>query len=88
MDAAGIEADAEQTDPLTHAMHSAARRAVASAQAVMFVIDAAADDHNADVRLLKEIIALNRRTPLLILANKIDLLMSGANRPETKIDGV
>lgn len=74
MDAAGLEALAENPDPLTRAIHSAARQAVASAEAVLFVIDASSDDHEADERLLAEIIELNRRAPLLILANKIDLL--------------
>ncbi|MDY7009379.1 MAG: GTPase [Planctomycetota bacterium] len=74
MDAAGLEAIAENLDPLTLATHSAARQAVASARAVLFVIDAASDDHDADERLLAEIIELNRRAPLMILANKIDLV--------------
>ncbi len=74
LDAAGLEALADQTDPLTRATHSAARQAVASAEAVLFVIDVSADDHDADERLLAEIIELNRRAPMMILANKIDLL--------------
>ncbi len=96
LDAAGLEAIAEDTDPLTRATHSAARQAVASAEAVLFVIDVSAADHEADQRLLDEIIKLNRRAPLLILANKIDLCnsarsgnksrqMSAANLPEMTV---
>ncbi len=74
LDAAGLEAFAENPDPLTIAAHSAARQAVASADAVMFLIDATSGDHNADERLLDEVVELNPRAPLMILANKIDLL--------------
>lgn len=75
LDAAGLEDLADSPgDPLACAVHSAAREATRSAEAVLFVIDAAADAGDADRRLLGEVVELNRRAPLLILANKIDLL--------------
>ncbi len=76
LDAAGLEAFAENPDPLTLAAHRAAREAIQSADAVLFVIDATADDHDADERLLAEVVELNPRAPLMILANKIDLIVS------------
>jgi tRNA modification GTPase len=71
LDAAGLDAS---PDPLSRAAHTAAREAVAAAEAVLFVIDAADGDHDADEALLGEVRRLNRRAPLLALANKIDLL--------------
>ncbi|KPK82945.1 MAG: hypothetical protein AMJ81_08755, partial [Phycisphaerae bacterium SM23_33] len=70
LDAAGLDVAA---DPLTRAAHSAARDAVASADAVAFVIDAAQAEHDAEQALLQEVRQLNRRAPLLLLANKTDL---------------
>ena len=71
LDAAGLDAS---PDPLSRAAHKAAREAVAAAEAVLFVIDAADGDHDADEALLSEVRRLNRRAPLLALAAKIDLL--------------
>ena len=75
LDAAGLDAS---RDPLALATHVAAREAVAAAEAVLFVIDAAAGDHDADDALLGEVRRLNRRAPLLVLASKIDLLADAA----------
>ena len=73
LDAAGLDAPA---DPLSVSSHAAARQAVASADAVLFVADAARGDPDTrrdDRELLKEVRGLNRRAPLLVVANKIDL---------------
>ncbi len=77
LDAAGLDASA---DPLACAAAQAARDAVASAQAVLFVIDAARDDHQADGILLEEVARLAGRTPVLVLANKTDLLAKPGRR--------
>ena len=69
LDAAGLDI---WTDPLSRAAHAAAREAVARAEAVLFVVDVVAPDV-ADEALLAEVRQLNRRGPVLILANKIDL---------------
>ena len=74
LDAAGLEAFAENPDPLTLAAHRAAREAIQSADAVLFVIDATADDYDVDKHLLAEVVELNPRAPMMILANKIDLV--------------
>ena len=47
---------------------------MASADALLFVIDASLGGHRLDAQLLAEAAALNPRAPLLILANKIDLV--------------
>ena len=70
LDAAGLDVTA---DPLTRAAHAAAREAVASADAVVFVVDAAAADHDAEADLLAEVRQLNRRAAPLLVANKTDL---------------
>ena len=46
---------------------------MASADAVLFVIDAAAGGHDPEAALLAEVAALNARAPRLLLANKADL---------------
>ncbi len=73
-DAAGF---APPADGLAAAAHRAARQAVAQADVVGFVIDLAAGDHADDLALLAEA----RRTttaPLLVLANKADLVTDAA----------
>jgi len=70
LDAAGLDAAA---DALARAAHAAAREAVASADAVLFVLDAAAGETARDADLLAEVRALNPRAPRLLLANKTDL---------------
>jgi tRNA modification GTPase len=81
LDAAGLDAS---PDPLSRATHTAAREAVAAAEAVLFVIDAADGDHDADEALLGEVRRLNRRAPLLALAGKIDLL-ADADEPLARL---
>lgn len=71
LDAAGLTVS---SDPLTLAAHAAARQAVAAAEAVMFVLDAADADGDEEEALLAEVRQLNRRATPLVLANKIDLL--------------
>lgn len=69
LDAAGL---AVADDPLARAAHAAAREAVASADAVLFVIDAANPQPQADEALLAEV-GRDRRQQRLLLANKTDL---------------
>ena len=68
LDAAGMDVF---TNPLAQAAHEAARQAVASADAVLFVIDSAAEPE-AQAELFEEVRRLNRRAPVLALAGKID----------------
>jgi len=69
-DAAGFgRADTQ----LAAAADSAARQAVARADAILFVADAAAGASADDIDLLAEVRASNPRAPLLLLANKSDL---------------
>ncbi len=75
LDAAGLDVCA---DPLARAAHAAAREAVASAEAVIFVVDAACESHDQDEALLAEVRRLHRRGALIVLANKIDLLADAA----------
>jgi len=70
LDAAGLAAS---TDPLVRDATNAARDAVAAAEVVLFVVDAALDDHRPDLSLFEEVAGLNRRAPVMVLANKIDL---------------
>ena len=70
LDAAGLDVT---SDPLARAAHRAARDAVASADAVVFVVDAAGGDHEKDGALLEEVRQLNRRAPVVVAANKADL---------------
>ncbi len=69
-DAAGFMAT---DDSLAAAADTAARRAVARADAVLFVIDASrAADLEADLALLGEVLRANPHAPRLLVANKID----------------
>jgi tRNA modification GTPase len=74
-DAAGFTA---ADDALALAADNAARRAVRRADVICFVVDVAAGASSADVELLHEVIAANPQAPLLLLANKTDLLPSAA----------
>jgi len=69
LDAAGLDV---AEDALARAAHAAAREAVASADAVLFVIDPAAA-HEAERELLSDVAELNPRAPRLLLASKADL---------------
>jgi len=77
LDAAGL---AEPNSPLELAAHSAARDAVAAADGLLFVLDATEDDQGDDRALLEELSRLNRRAPVIVLANKIDLVCDLARR--------
>lgn len=74
-DAAGFAAAG---DALEAATHDAARRAVARADAVLFVIDLSAANLDDDVALLDEVRVANPRAPLLIVGNKADLVAGGS----------
>jgi len=70
-DAAGFSVP---RDSLEAAADSAARRAVAHADVLLLVVDAAAGNFEADLALLEEVRAANARAPMLLLANKCDLV--------------
>jgi len=60
-------------DSLEAAADTAARRAVARADAILFVVDASqASDLDADLSLLTGVLQANARAPWLLIANKID----------------
>ena len=69
-DAAGFAAP---RDSLEAAADTAARRAVARADALLLVVDVTRDDRERDLALLAEMRLANPRAPLLVLANKCDL---------------
>ena len=76
LDAAGF---ARPDDSLEAAANSAARRAVAGADAVLFVVDLTAEPADADASLLAEVRAENPRAPLVVIGSKADLVE--ASRP-------
>jgi tRNA modification GTPase len=59
---------------LAAAADSVARRAMARAEVILFVIDASVARSEAEIELLGEARAANPRAPLLLLANKCDLV--------------
>jgi tRNA modification GTPase len=71
LDAAGLEAS---DDPLWQTAHQSARQAAASAEAVLFVVDATATGFAPQALLLAEIRGLLGRTPVMAVATKVDLL--------------
>ena len=71
LDAAGI---GRTDDPLATSADSAARQAVARADILCFVADSADPDLAGNAELLAELRAINTRMPVLVLANKADLL--------------
>lgn len=73
LDAAGF---ARPDDTLEAAANSAARQAVASADAVLFVVDLTAEAADADASLLAEVRAENPGAPLVLLGSKADLVVS------------
>ena len=79
-DAAGF---APAANTLEAAADNAARRAVAAADAILLVVDLAGDRFEQDLELLGDVRSTNRRAPLLLLANKCDLLSpeADASRP-------
>jgi tRNA modification GTPase len=70
-DAAGFGAS---EDRLAEVAGGAARSAVAASDAIVFVADVSAESFDPDARLLEDVRAVNRRCPLLLAANKADLL--------------
>ncbi len=79
-DAAGF---APAGDDLSAAMTSAARAAVARADAVVLVVDLSAEDFRPDLELYHEVRAVNRRSPVLLAGNKTDLVGAGRSRLES-----
>lgn len=75
LDAAGF---AHPTSPLDAASHKAARRAISGADVLGFVIDSSTDEEHLgdDLTLLSDIRSANSRAPVVVLANKADLLPS------------
>ena len=73
LDAAGI---GRTDDPLATSADSAARTAVARADILCFVADATEPDTAGNTELLAELRAINTSAPVLVLANKADLLPS------------
>jgi len=59
---------------LAAAADSLARRAMARAEVILFVVDASAARGDAEIELLGEARSANPRAPLLLLANKCDLV--------------
>jgi tRNA modification GTPase len=70
-DAAGF---GRSEEALAAVAGGAARAALAAADAIVFVADLSAADFEPDRRLLEEAQAINRRAPLLLAANKADLV--------------
>ena len=71
LDAAGF---AHPATPLDAAAHQAAHRAVRRADVIAFVVDAAAADFADDLALLADVRLANPSAPIVLLANKADLL--------------
>jgi tRNA modification GTPase len=69
-DAAGF---APAGDELATAAGSAARRAVEQADAVLLVVDLSSESFEPDGALLDDARSANRRAPLLLVGNKVDL---------------
>ncbi len=76
LDAAGFTGS---DDELAAAADSAARRAVARAEIICFVTDVTCDQLEADLRLLADVRRANTRAPVLLLANKVDMLPASAD---------
>ncbi len=70
VDAAGF---LHPTTPLDIAAHSAARQAVATADVIAFVLDAS-QPQDEDRQLLADVRQVNRLSPVILAANKADLL--------------
>jgi tRNA modification GTPase len=71
-DLAGFEATGP--DSPAAAADSAARRAMARAEAILFIVDASDERSDAEIDLLCEARQANPRAPLLLLAGKCDLV--------------
>ena len=76
-DAAGFAA---AEDSIAAAAHQAATQAVAAGDIILFVVEADTRDFGEDRALFDEVRLANRRAPLLLIANKADLLTNQAER--------
>jgi tRNA modification GTPase len=65
---------------LAAAAGGAARAALAAADVIVFVVDLSASDFELDRPLLEQTRAVNRRAPLLLAANKVDLVRGRVQR--------
>ena len=85
LDAAGF---AHRQTPLEAAAHDAAQKALRRADLVLFVLDTAdPGSFGEDLKLLAEVRRVAPRTPLLLLANKIDLLADERTVQLNEIEG-
>ncbi len=75
VDAAGF---LHPTTPLDIAAHTAARQAVATADVIAFVLDAS-QPQDEDQQLLADVRQVNRLSPVILAANKADLLEADAS---------
>lgn len=75
-DLAGFDVPGPDASPAA-AADSVARRAMARAEVILFVVDASSARGDAEIELLGEARAANPRAPLLLLANKCDLVGAG-----------
>ena len=84
-DAAGF---VRPSDQIAAEAGNAARRAIARADALLFVIDLADESFHEDLELLADARAANRGAPVILLANKADLLTpADVQQRLTKIAG-
>ncbi len=74
-DAAGFDGSGAS---LAAAADAAAQLAVSRGDVVILVVDASADDFGPDQALCEQLRRTNRRAPLIVLANKLDLLSTRA----------
>ena len=77
-DLAGLE---NANDSLSLAGQGAAQRAIASADAIVFLIDLAADDLPSQVDLLEQVRQMNAGCPMIVLGNKADLVRENGDGP-------
>jgi GTP-binding protein Era len=71
LDTPGIH---ESTAVFNQVLVRAAERAMAEADVMLWLIDAAASDHPDDQRILERLQALAAKTPVLLAINKVDLI--------------
>ncbi len=73
-DAAGFDGSGAS---LAAAADAAAQSAVSAGDVVVLVVDASAEDFGPDRTLCEQLRQANRRAPLIVLANKLDLVAAG-----------
>lgn len=83
-DAAGF---APAGDDLSAAATAAARGAVARADVVLLVVDLSGEAFEQDVKLLADARSANRRAPLLLVGNKLDLVAEAGSELLEKLAG-